>query len=121
MRGRLAIGGRRTFVEDEARTPGAELERFPEGAFLLPFREHLLLEVREADLLVYFVEHLTPREIRIDLWDEPRASGPAVPPRFPRLPPRTLVGFRLGSDLGSVIGRQALSWCLALCRPFKRA
>src|SRR4029077_9122467 len=109
VRGRLAVGSRRSFIEDEARAPGPELERFLEGAFILPFREHLLLEVREADLLVYLVEHLTPREIRIDLWDEPRASGPAVPPRFPRLPPRTLVGFRLGSDLGFVIGRLAFS------------
>src|SRR5712692_4782616 len=27
-------------------------------------------------------------------------NGPAVPPRFPRRKPRTLLGLRLGSDLG---------------------
>src|SRR5438309_4035942 len=94
MRRRLAVGGRRSFVEDEARTPGTELERLLEGAFLLPLRQHLLLEVREADLLVYLVEHLTPREIRIDLWDEPR--DPRYHPDFR--------GCHLGRSLGSGSG-----------------
>src|SRR5947208_14221 len=56
-----------------------------------------------------FLNPLTPqRYVFAYPWDE-SPQRPAVPPRFPRLPPRTLVGFRLGSDLGSVIGRQAFT------------
>ncbi len=121
VRGRPAVGGGRPFVEDKARAPGTELERLSEGVFRLPFREHLLLEVREADLLVYLVEHLTPREIWIDLWDEPRAAGPRYHPDFR--------GCHLGRSSGSGSGvisapssaARLSARCLALCRPLKRA
>src|SRR6266550_9454523 len=39
-----------------------------------------------------------------------RAGRPAVPPRFPRQSPRTLLGLRLGSDLDTGLGRRALSF-----------
>ena len=105
---RLAIGGRGAFVEDEARLALADVERLAEGVLLLPGRLHLALERRKVDALVnfrerhrrsYFLGHLisqTRKRFRLG-----RALyRPAVPPRFPRPLPRTLIGLRLGSDLG---------------------
>ena len=126
---RLAVGGRGALVEDKPRFTLTHLERALERALFLPALHELDLQLREADSLIDLLEHSHSTGTRIGCaWDE--SSGrPAVPPRFPRLPPRTLFGFRLGSDLGSAIGRRALSHagsapCArpapALCRPFRR-
>ena len=67
MRGGLAVRGGRAFVEDETRSPLAEIERLLEGAFVLPALHELDLQLREADALVDFFEHSHSTEIRICL------------------------------------------------------
>src|SRR4029077_9706226 len=79
VRGRLAVGRGRAFIEDKARAAGTQLERFLEGALLLPLREHLLLEVTEADLLGYLVEQLTPREIKNRSLGRPLPTARGTP------------------------------------------
>src|SRR5205814_7337961 len=49
MGGRLPVGGGRTLVEDKAGPALAQLQRLLEGAFLLPSRHELSLQLREAD------------------------------------------------------------------------
>src|SRR3982074_1770097 len=57
MRRGFAVGGGRAFVEDEARPSSSQLERFLESALVLPRGHELLLQLREADLLIYRVKH----------------------------------------------------------------
>src|SRR5258708_20301169 len=59
--GGLAVGGGWPLVEHEAGFARAQIERFLESVLLLPARHHLLLQVGEADLLVYFFEHRVRR------------------------------------------------------------
>src|SRR5258706_1370106 len=61
VRGGLAVGRGRALIEDEAGLARARLQRFLEGALLLPAGHQLLLQVGEADLLIYFFEHLARR------------------------------------------------------------
>ena len=57
----LAVGCGRPFVEDEAGPARPELQRFLERALLLPGRHQLLLELWEADLLIYRIKHAFSR------------------------------------------------------------
>ena len=61
MGGRFPVGGGRTLVEDKAGPALAQLQRLLEGAFLLPSRHELSLQLREADSWIDFIEHQVSR------------------------------------------------------------
>src|SRR5438309_3576307 len=57
VRGGLAVGGRRTLVEDKARPVLAQVKGLLERPFSLPELHELDLQLREADLRIDFLEH----------------------------------------------------------------
>ena len=121
VRARLSVGGGRAFVKDEAGAALPDLQRLLEGLLVLPLLLQLRFERGEADLLVHLLKpdaawrglalgHLVFQTCVVGRFRLGRAGRPAVPPRFPRQSPRTLLGLRLGSDLDTGLGRRALSF-----------
>jgi len=84
VRGRLAVGRGWPFVEDKARTPCTQLERFLEVRSSFHFASTCFSRSGKLTFWSTLSNISLPEKYGIDLWDEP--CQPAVPPRFPRLP-----------------------------------
>src|SRR5712692_6827885 len=95
VRPRPAVGRRRALVEDVTRRVTPQLEALLERPLRLPAGHQLQLQVREADPVLYFLEHLSNNAkspSRRHPWDEPSEDPRYHPGSRRAAAQRALVG-----------------------------